>query len=360
MHVFTANEPDARCGRLECRPEPMQAPRRGRKVLRSAVPGVLGAAVLLALAWAEPGSTADELGNIEALPMPETVVVPKHPSGVPVVPAEPDAVHLPPVVPDNAVSIGNVVLPVPVAPDRPPSTNGTRPEAERFLPSVNATRPFDVLPARNATVPASYTPLRNATVGLPVAPREAVPRPEGTLPVGLTPADFLPRTDAETAALASRTPEKPRPPTRPEGKPAPEPRPENRPPRSGEPLRIPEEAKKTGRVDFMQGCWVGNRPEYHTQRLITERFCFDANGTGKRFILDPAHAGRCTGAARVMLHRDGVLRIVSERGHCSNGEEWGRADMVCRGEGRNTPCSWVFRDVNSRAQQAHTITFVRE
>lgn len=298
-------------------------------------------------------AAADELGNLEGPSVPEL----KAPG---------TATPAPPFVPD-------VQSPDPVAPGRipaepaPPVLSGVLPSRDAAAVSGNGTLPSGVfilpfsnssLPASNATLPEiviPVEPLRNAT--FPVKPEKA----EAERPAGLSPADFLPKIDAGTAPAQAEPPrqKKAKPSERPEKKIAAKPEPRKTPVK-GDPLQIPQEAQKTGKVDFMEGCWVGRRPEYHTKRMITERFCFDAKGVGKRMISDPTHAGQCVGAAKATMLPGGVLRILSERGRCTSGKKWGQADMTCRGEGRNTPCSWVFRDVNSGAHQAYTITFVRD
>lgn len=129
--------------------------------------------------------------------------------------------------------------------------------------------------------------------------------------------------------------------------------------RPGEHLRIPPEAAKSGSLDFLEGCWQGTRPEYYSKRSIRECFCFDGRGVGKRRIIDPAAGGRmCIGPARASLSRAGVLSVTSGRSPCTDGERWGQAEMVCRGEGSRTPCSWVFRDARG-GRQAYEIPLVR-
>ena len=132
------------------------------------------------------------------------------------------------------------------------------------------------------------------------------------------------------------------------------------PPAKGQPLRIPEGAREKGDVSFLNGCWVGVRPEYHTKRMVREKFCFDENGVGKRFLSDPAYAGECVGATRALLNRNGVLHMRSDRMYCTNIKDlWGAAEMTCQGEGDQTPCTWIFRDAGG-GRQSYKIRFVRE
>jgi hypothetical protein len=244
-------------------------------------------------------------------------------------------------------------------------------------------------------VPSVVPPTVPSTVIVPLAPQPAQPpatpsvTPPGTMVIvpplpetkrpetaepdkkeatPLTPESFLlttpepekkPAPQPEKPAQAEKKPEK-----KPEVKPE-KPREEKKPekaeaPKKGEPLKIPEEAKKTGQLDFLEGCWVGTRPEYNTKRIVTERFCFGKDGVGKRFIEDPAYAGQCVGATRALMNQGGVLRMRSEKMYCSNTREnWGGSEMTCQGEGEQTPCSWIFTDANG-GHQSYSIRFVRE
>ena len=132
-----------------------------------------------------------------------------------------------------------------------------------------------------------------------------------------------------------------------------------RTPRKGEPLNIPPEAAKTGDLGFLEGCWQGTRPEYYSKRTIRECFCFGKRGAnGKRRIFDPSGSRQCIGATRASLSKNGVLHVYSESAYCSDGVKWGGANMTCRGNGKSTPCSWVFTDANG-ARQSYEINFVR-
>lgn len=127
----------------------------------------------------------------------------------------------------------------------------------------------------------------------------------------------------------------------------------------GEEMRIPQEAIKSGKLDFLEGCWQGTRPEYFSKRTVKECFCFGAGGkSGKRRIYDVKGGRMCVGATRAHLSKSGVLSVTSEGAACNDGERWGSAEMVCRNSGPRTPCSWVFHDANN-GRQAYTIPFVR-
>lgn len=130
-------------------------------------------------------------------------------------------------------------------------------------------------------------------------------------------------------------------------------------PRIGEELSIPPEAAKTGNLDFLEGCWQGTRPEYYSKRIVKECFCFGARGkSGKRRIIDPLGGRNCIGAARANLSPASVLSFSSEGAPCDDGARWGQAEMVCRGSGEHTPCSWLFEDAEG-GRQSYEISFVR-
>jgi hypothetical protein len=172
----------------------------------------------------------------------------------------------------------------------------------------------------------------------------------------LTPGDFLPLTPQKETPKAEARQQKPEPAPLPQKEIPPK---EKQPPKKGEPLKIPEEAAKSGKLDFLEGCWVGTRPEYGTKRIVKERFCFDKNGVGKRYIYDPKYAGECVGATKALINSGGVLRMNSDKMFCTSGDIWGASEMTCRGEGAQTPCAWIFRDLKN-ARQSYKIQFVRE
>lgn len=127
----------------------------------------------------------------------------------------------------------------------------------------------------------------------------------------------------------------------------------------GEELRIPPEAVQSGKLDFLEGCWEGTRPEYYSKRTIRECFCFGKGGrTGKRRIHDMSGKRHCVGATEASLNSGGVLHVYSEGAYCDDGMQWGSAEMTCRGNGQKTPCSWVFKDAQG-GRQAYEIPFVR-
>lgn len=240
-----------------------------------------------------------------------------------------------------------------------PGFNSTLPQYNATLPNINAT-----LPVYNATLPRvnATAPVHNAT--RPVV-NVQTPGVNATAPV-VSVADFLVKAPENKPEPPKPEPVKPEPQKSAQVKPEsknPEPaKPEPRPQKvaSGQGLKIPPDAAKTGDVSFLEGCWKGYRPEYNTKRMVTERFCFDNSGVGKRTISDPAYAGNCYGATRALLSKDGVLHMSSEEAVCTSGMEWGASDMTCKGEGEQTPCYWDFTALQGKPHQSYKISFVRE
>lgn len=266
-------------------------------------------------------------------------------------------------------------------------------ESPQVTPAVPQTRPTKPQPetARTPNALRRDVPVTPPTV---VVPERTLEQPAHRPPVvqgPLTLAELLPTTPIPQSRPQASAPdparkpqpEKPRATTRPEQqktppvppkkdeakpkkaekpKPAEKPQPEPKPhrkPKVGEALRIPPEAVKTGNLDFLEGCWQGTRPEYYSKRTIRECFCFGPHGgNGKRRVIDPQGGRKCIGASSAHLGSNGVLSVRSEGAACTDGERWGQAEMVCRGKGQRTPCSWVFKDANG-GRQAYEIPFVR-
>ncbi|MEG2139162.1 MAG: hypothetical protein RRY20_00040 [Bilophila sp.] len=365
-------------------------------MVHALLPLVLGSFLLVSgMAQAAP-SVTDDLQNTPqpAAPseQPNTVVTPSTivtPGTVVVPGGAPNRVQMAPesnttiVLPDVQVQQDNTV---PASPTTTPPV--ITPQV--VVPTTNATQPAPALP-QNVVVPVvpevkTNEPIVVAPAKIPEPPKvevqKAVPPVIATTPTPppalLTPADFLVKTP-EAAKVAekkpvqppkepkSKEPKKPVPPAKTpvKAEPQKEPAPTKETPKQvakaakNAPLMIPEDAKKTGKLDFLEGCWRGTRPEYNTKRIISERFCFDEKGVGKRTIKDPEGGRVCVGATAADMRKDGSLHITSDQAPCLTGEEWGSAEMVCIGEGNSTPCAWEFPDING-ARQSYKIRFVRD
>lgn len=254
------------------------------------------------------------------------------------------------------------------------------PESKAVLLEPGGIEEIPVTPelVEEQKAPALNPEQEKQTVELPLKPDQtAVPEQTETPEERqLTLAQMIPLTKEPAQKKAApeigkpevKQPEKPHKPETPKKaetpqKPKQEKQPEKAAPpkkaKSGEELRIPDEAIKTGNLDFLEGCWQGTRPEYYSKRTIKECFCFGANGkNGKRRVIDPIGHRNCIGSTRAVLNNNGVLSVTSSGAACDDGERWGQAEMVCRNSGQKTPCSWVFRDANN-GRQSYTIPFVK-
>ncbi|MDR2744837.1 MAG: hypothetical protein LBB66_06560 [Desulfovibrio sp.] len=272
-----------------------------------------------------------------------------------------------PTPPDALIAVPDgrgdgAVIVVPVLPERktpsaPVPAAPTTPE----LPPVAVPPGIVVLPDAQRKDAPVETPDKTPTARMPeektsdaVLPPKPEKSPEKTV---LTPGDFLPLTSQEETP---KTGKQPKIPSEPAVTPKKELAQKEKPaPKKGEALKIPEDAAKNGRLDFLEGCWVGTRPEYGSKRIVKERFCFDKNGVGKRYIYDPGYAGECVGSTKALINSGGILRMNSSKMFCTSGDTWGASEMTCRGEGQQTPCAWVFHDIRN-ARQSYKIQFVRE
>ena len=286
-----------------------------------------------------------------------------------------------PGVPEKGVSI---VAPIPSekasAPDEPEATlepaiidaKGLNTPEIAVVPEVSET------PTKEEDGVAALLPSTPKEPTKPEAKREKKPdAASDEKPKDLTLAQMLPLTQVNQPAPKTRAtpdkekapskeqkakpkPEKETPPAPKASKPEPKAKPETpSKPKTGDPIRIPESAIKSGNLSFLEGCWEGTRPEYTTKRTIKECFCFGKGGkSGKRRIYDRQYGRTCIGASRANLSKSGVLSVTSAAMPCSDGEKWGGAEMQCRNTGPKTPCSWIFTDAGN-GRQAYEIPFLR-
>ena len=346
-------------------------------------------ATILCLLTALSGAgllAAAESKDDEKMTVPKVAPAPAVPGRIAppvgaVSPGAPGTVIIVPSLPDSGGTAVPTPSPTPVTPT---------PENKELTPHPSETSPPDpaptvevpaipVLPERTPPVevpalPVLPQPPDRATVLTPPLQQETTPPKEAIEPhstseppaapepgTQLSPLDFLPMTPLVpdkrgSKAEKARQPDQVRPE---EPKALTPPQAEQTKPEPGDPLRIPPGAAQTGDLAFLEGCWRGTRPEYTSKRIITERFCFDKNGNGKRTIEDPQYAGKCTGAAKGKFDAQGRLIVTSEQGYCTQGARWGQAHMVCAGEGNSTPCFWRFPDAGGGTQN-YKIPLVRE
>ncbi|WP_428564690.1 MAG: hypothetical protein ACP59X_02690 [Solidesulfovibrio sp. DCME] len=172
----------------------------------------------------------------------------------------------------------------------------------------------------------------------------------------MTPGDFLPKTDTkpETGKKPAQEPPKtdPAKPGKPQAKLQPDkdgrakaekPPDKQAPPakaaaaKSGERIKIPEEACQKHTLDFLAGCWRG---QVHLQDRtdVTIRLCFDTAGVGKRLETYSRNGSKCTGATRASWRGEG-LTFSFDKIYCSDGRMGTDAPIVCQGCGDDTRCT---------------------
>ena len=204
------------------------------------------------------------------------------------------------------------------------------------------------------------TPQQETLIVPPAAPPTPEPPAEREPDKQASPMDFLPmptllgpeKTQPEAKAKKGKLPGK----AQPEDPKTPPPQQaEQAKPKAGDPLRIPPDAAKTGDLSFLEGCWRGNPPEYHSKRIIAVRLCFDKNGSGRMTIEDPRD-GQCTGAAKGTLGEEGLLSFTTEKAPCTKGSAYEPTSIRCEGVGNATVCSVGVKG----SRQLQRIPFVRE
>ena len=206
----------------------------------------------------------------------------------------------------------------------------------------------------------------------PVVETPPAPEPQSEEPPMM--ADLLPGTPEPqeepplVAELLPSTPEPPKEEPKPQPKPEPKPKPEPQPtpepqpepkaepkpvakPRKGDPLVIPEDARKNNDLSFLEGCWESDAGLFSstTAEPINIRYCFDKNGRGTQEV-EQERNGRCVGPIRARFDSSGKLRMDVDRASCTRGGGYvpqlvectrgndGKAD--CDGKERGGPRTW--------------------
>ena len=326
-------------------------PRPDSPVPTPATPGKAGTVIIVPPPPGLDGTTVPMPGPARETPDQEKTGIAPHPSDQ----SSPMEIPVIPVLPDRTSPAEVPAVPVlPRLPDRttiltPPLQRETTPDIEDIQPYRTSPQP------ESPSVPEpgkQASPLDFLPMPTPLIPEKTQREPKAEKDKHPGKAEF-----EEPQTAPSKQP-KPAPPTDPKVPPPSEAEQARTKPEPGAPLRIPPDAAETGDLSFLEGCWRGTRPEYNSKRIITERFCFDKNGVGKRTINDPKYAGICTGATKGRFEGSKLV-VTSEQGYCTGGAAWGPAYMVCEGEGNATPCYWRFPALGGAAQR-YKIPLVRE
>jgi hypothetical protein len=110
-------------------------------------------------------------------------------------------------------------------------------------------------------------------------------------------------------------------------------------------VEIPESARQTGDVSWLQGCWNSRSNLYNlrTGEPVQYEYCFDGNGQG-RFAIQVQDAqgndvDNCVGTARARIV-DGRL-VIQEDGRpvCEEGGTYYSSTITCTPGDERTECS---------------------
>lgn len=112
-----------------------------------------------------------------------------------------------------------------------------------------------------------------------------------------------------------------------------------------ESLRIPEEAKRSGDMSFLAGCWasITTLVNQRTGAPIVAEYCFDANGFGRSIRTEPNT--QCVGPMRARFDDRGSLTVEeTEMAVCGDGRRYTQTTVTCSpGENGVAQCTGVNR-----------------
>lgn len=111
------------------------------------------------------------------------------------------------------------------------------------------------------------------------------------------------------------------------------PEPALKPPMEAKPdesLRIPEEAKRSGDMSFLAGCWasITTLVNQRTGAPLIAEYCFDADGVGLSTRTEPTL--QCVGPMRARFDDQGALTIEeTEMAVCPDGRRYTQTRITC-------------------------------
>ena len=149
------------------------------------------------------------------------------------------------------------------------------------------------------------------------------------------------------------------PPVEPKQTPTPETKPEKKPEKPtppkqklGEKMVIPDDAKKSKNLSFLEGCWLADTGK----GIVNEatglpnaiKFCFDKNGKGVNYVQEhnAQHKlmNECSGGANAVMSDDGVL-LIDNGGSvvCPDGTRYLAERVQCKDQGGVAICTETLR-----------------
>ncbi len=104
------------------------------------------------------------------------------------------------------------------------------------------------------------------------------------------------------------------------------------------PMEIPDTAAKEMDLGFLKGCWRSRSGLYNsrTNRPVEAEYCFDANGSGQRFVYEE-NGVVCKGPVKARFSGS-RLDITASRAPCTENSYYETQTVVCTGSGSSTTC----------------------
>ena len=125
-----------------------------------------------------------------------------------------------------------------------------------------------------------------------------------------------------------------------------------------ESLRIPEEAKRSGDMSFLAGCWasITTLVNQRTGAPIVAEYCFDENGFGRSIRTEPNT--QCVGPMRARFDDQGSLTVEeTEVAVCGDGRRYTQTTVTCSpGQNGIAQCTGV----NRGSRDAYTVRLQRK
>lgn len=125
-----------------------------------------------------------------------------------------------------------------------------------------------------------------------------------------------------------------------------------------ESLRIPEEAKRSGDMSFLAGCWasITTLVNQRTGAPIVAEYCFDENGFGRSIRTEPNT--QCVGPMRARFDDQGSLTVEeTEMAVCGDGRRYTQTTVTCSpGQNGIAQCTGV----NRGSRDAYTVGLQRK